>query len=161
MKPILLSVCLISLLSCPPVLGAQAIWISNVKLVSPERLDRIETGSVLIEDGRIAAVERGKAGRKPAGARLVDGKGYFLTPGLIDSHVHLHAVPGMGVEQVEGRRLMTEQYFRQLPRSFLYYGFTTVIDLALADRGVIDRFNQAPLHPDVQHCGEPLVFANG
>ena len=161
MKPILLFACLIPLLFCRPAHADQAIWISNVKLVSPERLDRIETGSVLIEDGRIAAVVRGTAGRKPAGARLVDGKGYFLTPGLIDSHVHLHAVPGMGVEHVAGQRLMTEQYFRQLPRSFLYYGFTTVIDLALADRGIIDRFNQAPLHPDVQHCGEPLVFANG
>ena len=151
----------LSLLSCLPAFASGAIWITNVKLVSPERLDRIERGSVLIEDGRIAAVERGARVRKPAGATLVDGKGYFLTPGLIDSHVHLHAVPGMSAEQAAAQPLMQQQYFRQLPRSFLYYGFTTVIDLALADRGVIDRFNQAPLHPQVVHCGEPLVFANG
>ena len=157
----LLFACLLSLLYLPSASASGAIWISNVKLVSPERLDRIERGSVLIEDGRIAAVERGTRGRKPAGATLVDGQGYFLTPGLIDSHVHLHAVPGMSAEQAAAQPSMQQQYFRQLPRSFLYYGFTTVIDLALADRGVIDRFNQAPLHPEVVHCGEPLVFANG
>jgi imidazolonepropionase-like amidohydrolase len=161
MKPTLLFACLLSLLPCSSALASGAIWISNVKLVSPERLDRIESGSVLIENGRITAVERGTQRRKPAGATLVDGKGYFLTPGLIDSHVHLHAVPGMSGEQAAAKSLMTQQYFRQLPRSFLYYGFTTVIDLALADRRVIDNFNQAPLHPQVVHCGEPLVFANG
>lgn len=161
MKPILLSACLISLLSCSTAMASDAIWISNVRLVSPEKLDRIETGNVLIEDGRIAAVQRGTGARKPPGARLVDGKGYFLTPGLIDSHVHLHAVPGMSAEHTAAQAEVTQQYFRQLPRSFLYYGFTTVVDVALADRGVIDRFEQAPLHPDVVHCGEPLVFANG
>jgi hypothetical protein len=152
---------ILSLLSCSPANASGAIWITNVRLVSPERLDRIEPGSVLVENGRIAAVERGAKARKPAGATLVDGKGYFLTPGLIDSHVHLHAVPGMSAEQAAAQPSMQQQYFRQLPRSFLYYGFTTVIDLALADRGVIDRFNAAPLHPQVVHCGEPLVFANG
>jgi len=72
----------------PAASAAEAVWITNVKLVSPEKLDRIETGSVLIEDGRIAAVRRGPGQRMPAGARRVDGKGYYLTPGLIDSHVH-------------------------------------------------------------------------
>jgi hypothetical protein len=161
MKPALFSACLFALLSCTTASGADAVWISNVHIVSPERLDAIETGSVLIEDGRIATVRRGRGGRQPAGARLVDGKGYFLTPGLIDSHVHLHAVPGMNAGHATAQAEMTQQYFRQLPRSFLYYGYTTVIDVALAERAVIDRFNQAPLHPDVVHCGEPLVFANG
>ena len=64
MKPILLSACL---LFCSPAFASGAIWISNVKLVSPERLDRIEAGSVLIENGRIAAVERGtRAASRPA-----------------------------------------------------------------------------------------------
>ena len=157
----LLFVFLLSLLLSPLAKASGATWITNVNLVSPERLDRIELGSVLVKDGRIAAVERGVRTRKPAGATLVDGKGYFLTPGLIDSHVHLHAVPGMSAEQAAAQPLMQQQYFRQLPRSFLYYGFTTVIDLALADRRVIDNFNAAPLHPQVVHCGEPLVFANG
>lgn len=149
-------------LCCAGATAASAdIWITNVKLVSPERLDRIEAGSVLLRDGKIAAVQRGGVQRRPAGAARVDGKGYFLTPGLIDSHVHLHGVPGMNVEQPKTMRALADAYYRQMPRSYLYYGFTTVIDLALADRAVVDGFNAAPLHPDLVHCGEPVVFANG
>lgn len=141
--------------------AAEAVWITNVKLVSPEKLDRIEPGSVLVKDGRIAAVHRGSKARMPAGARRIDGKGYYLTPGLIDSHVHLHAVPGMSIEQAKEEPLLAESYQRQLPRSFLYYGYTTVVDLAVADEKVIERFRAAPLHPEVVHCGQPLPMANG
>jgi len=141
--------------------AAEVVWITNVKLVSPERLERIEPGSVLVEGGRIAAVYRGAGGRMPPGARRVDGKGGYLTPGLIDSHVHLHAVPGMSLEQAKDEGALAQRYRQQLPRSFLYYGYTTVVDLAVADMDVIARFRAAPLHPDVVHCGQPLPMANG
>jgi hypothetical protein len=139
---------------------AAPTWITNVRLVSPEKLDRIEKGSVLVDGERIIRVERG-AGRKPAGATVVDGKGYFLTPGLIDSHVHLHQVPGMVAEPDAALRAMSRTYFEQMPRSYLYHGFTTLVDLAIADDKVIADFNAAPLHPQLLHCGQPLVLANG
>ncbi|HEX8612269.1 MAG TPA: amidohydrolase family protein [Telluria sp.] len=161
MKRTLLPAILATLMLCSPAFGAGTTWIANVKLVSPEKLDRIETGSVLIDGGRIARVERGPSRAAPAGARVVDGKGYYLTPGLIDAHVHLHAVPGMSMEQGASGDSMARAYFRQLPRSFLYHGFTTVIDLAVSDYGVIERLRKEPLHPDVFHCGEALVLANG
>lgn len=141
--------------------AAEAIWITNVKLVSPERLERIEEGSVLVVDGRIAAVRRGPGHAMPPGSRRVDGRGGYLAPGLIDSHVHLHAVPGMRLDQVKDEQALARAYYTQLPRSFLYYGYTTVIDLALADMGVIERFRAAPLHPDLFHCGQPAVLENG
>jgi imidazolonepropionase-like amidohydrolase len=64
------------------------IWIADVTIVSPERLDQIEKGSVLIENGRIARVERGEGVKTPDGARAISAKGEYLIPGLIDSHVH-------------------------------------------------------------------------
>jgi imidazolonepropionase-like amidohydrolase len=51
--------------------------------------DRIENGSVLMRDGRIAAVGSGLAA--PADATVVDAKGKWVTPGLIDAHSHLGA----------------------------------------------------------------------
>jgi hypothetical protein len=161
MKPILFASCLSLALLNPAAATAGTIWITNVKLVSPEKLDRIESGSVLVDDGRIVAVSRGAGQRRPAGAVTVDGRGGYLAPGLIDSHVHLHGVPGMTPEMSTEKHELAAAYFRQLPRSYLYYGYTTVIDLALADRKVIDDFNAAPVHPDVVHCAEPLVMANG
>jgi imidazolonepropionase-like amidohydrolase len=136
-------------------------WITDVTIISPERLDHIKTGSVLIEDGMIVRVERKEEVKKPAGATVVSGKGQFLIPGLIDSHVHLASLPGIGFDQVAGKSAMIRAYYKQLPRSYLYYGYTTVIDLAVTDRQVLEDFRQAPLHPDLYSCGEPLVFANG
>jgi hypothetical protein len=151
----------LSLLFCAEATAGQQTWITNVKLVSPEQLDLIEAGSVLLEGDRIVRVERGGAGKAPKGARIIDGKGGYLTPGLIDSHVHLIAVPGMSFEQADAMKDMANAYFAQMPRSFLYYGYTTVIDLAAGRREFIDKVKQSPLHPDVYDCGAPLVFANG
>jgi len=56
-------------------------WITDVTIISPERLGNIEKGSVLIENGRIARVERNQKAKKPAGATVVVGKGQYLIPG--------------------------------------------------------------------------------
>ena len=141
--------------------AADRTWITDVTIISPENLDHIEKGSVLIENGRIARVERKKKAKKTAGATVVSGKGQFLIPGLIDSHVHLAVVPGVNFTQPEGKPEMIQKYFKQLPRSYLYYGYTTLVDLAVVDRHALDDFKQAPLHPDLYDCGESLPFANG
>jgi imidazolonepropionase-like amidohydrolase len=163
----LFSVLFVSVLPVAVVAGqtseqaANRTWITDVTIISPERLDRVRTGSVLIEDGRIVRVERKGGVKKPAGAMVVSGKGQFLIPGLIDSHVHLASVPGAGFDQIGGKSGMIRAYYKQLPRSYLYYGYTTVIDLAVIDRQVLEDFRQTPLHPDLYSCGEALVFANG
>jgi imidazolonepropionase-like amidohydrolase len=140
-------------------------WITDVRIISPEKLDHIDNGSVLIENGRIVRVERKKGAKKPAGATAVSGEGQFLIPGLIDSHVHLASIPGMKLDvsfgPAEARPTWIKEYFRQLPRSYLYFGYTTLVDLAVLDRRVLDDFRQAPLHPDLYDCGDSLPFANG
>ena len=57
---------------------------------------RIEGGSVLLKDGKIAAV--GKDITVPADAVVIDGTGKFVTPGLIDDHSHLGVYPAPGTE---------------------------------------------------------------
>lgn len=139
---------------------ASRTWITDVTIISPENLDHIEKGSVLIENGRIVRVERKQGASKPSGATVISGKGQFLIPGLIDSHVHLASVPGMSFDQDESKP-MIRAYYKQLPRSYLYYGYTTVVDLAVVDHQALENFRQAPLHPDLYDCGESLPFANG
>ena len=55
---------------------------------------RIESGSILLRDGKIEAV--GPSVQAPADALVIDGTGKFVTPGLIDVHSHLgvYASPG-------------------------------------------------------------------
>jgi len=149
----------------PPNQSASRIWITDVTIVSPESLDHVVEGSVLIEDGRIVRVERKKGTKKPDGATVVSGKGQFLIPGLIDSHVHLASIPGVTYEMSFGpdavTSVMIKEYFKQLPRSYLYFGYTTLVDLAVIERRVLDEFRQAPLHPDLYDCGQSLPTANG
>ena len=57
---------------------------------------RIENGVVLVTDGRVAAVG-GASTPVPAGYRLVDARGRFVTPGIIDVHSHLGVYPSPGV----------------------------------------------------------------
>jgi hypothetical protein len=140
---------------------ANRTWISEVTIISPENLTHIERGSVLIENGRIAKIYRGETPPTPAGATVVSGKGQFLIPGLIDSHVHLASVPGMSFDEGHRVSAMVPEYYAQLPRSYLYYGYTAVVDLAALDPKVLDDFRQTPLHPDLYTCGESLPFANG
>lgn len=54
----------------------------------------IRGGSVLLRDGKVAAV--GASVDAPADALVIDGAGRFVTPGLIDTHSHLGVYPAPG-----------------------------------------------------------------
>jgi imidazolonepropionase-like amidohydrolase len=144
---------------------SRQIWITDVTIVSPDDLAHLDRGSVFIENGRIARVERNQSARPPAGAIVFSGKGGFLIPGLIDSHVHLASVPGVGVELMvnpdAAQAAMIAGYYKQLPRSYLYFGYTTLVDLAVVRREVLNDFRRAPLHPDLYDCGPSVPLANG
>jgi imidazolonepropionase-like amidohydrolase len=56
----------------------------------------IPNGQVLMVDGKIAAV--GATVDAPAGVRVVDATGKFVTPGVIDVHSHLGVYPSPGVD---------------------------------------------------------------
>ncbi len=73
-----------------PALAAQAVAITDAT-VYPVSGPRLEHATVLIQDGRIAAV--GTSVPVPAGATVVDGRGKVVTPGLI----HATTALGLGV----------------------------------------------------------------
>lgn len=137
------------------------IWITDAIIISPENLDHVEKGSVLIEDGRIARVERTQEAKKPDGATVVPGNGQYLIPGLMDSHVHVTSIPGMGPDQEKTQEWMVKSYLKQLPRSYLYYGNTTLVDLVATDPQELNDFRHEPLHPDLYDCNPSMPLANG
>ncbi len=58
---------------------------------------KIENGVVVVTDGRVAAVG-GASTPVPSGHRVVDARGRFVTPGIIDVHSHLGVYPSPGVQ---------------------------------------------------------------
>jgi len=66
-------------------IAAETTIIRNATILTITK-GRIEKGSVLIQDGKIAEV--GTTVNARSGAIVVDGTGKYLTPGIIDCHSH-------------------------------------------------------------------------
>ncbi len=73
---------------------------------------RLEAADVLLENGRIAAVGHGLA--VPANATRVDGRGKWVTPGIIDVHSHLGVYPSPGTQSHSDGNEMTSPVTAQV-----------------------------------------------
>lgn len=137
---------------------SQNMVISSVTIITPRIGDRVSTTHnqwVDIVDGRIAKISSTPIAVRTK-SRLIDGKGKYLIPGLMDSHVHTQTMPGL--DRSDPKLLPLQQAFlKQQPRSYLYYGVTQILDPALTPDAVAS-FESAPLNPDILFCGAaPIV----
>src|SRR5881296_2548720 len=69
-----------------PAEPGQVILIQNATVLTVSH-GAIEHGSILIKDGKIAAV--GQSVKAPEGAQVIDASGQFVIPGIIDCHSHI------------------------------------------------------------------------
>src|SRR5687768_9516063 len=69
--------------------------VTNVTIFDGEG-GRIDNGSILFAEGKIVAL--GQSVDAPAGAVTIDGRGKWVTPGIIDVHSHLGDYPSPSVE---------------------------------------------------------------
>jgi imidazolonepropionase-like amidohydrolase len=78
-------------LAAAPGVGQEAapLAIRDVTLIDGTGAPARPGSSVLVRDGRIAAVGPAAEVEIPSGTRVVDGSGKFLIPGLWDMHTHL------------------------------------------------------------------------
>jgi len=147
--------CLV-LSSVAVIAAAQDLRIEHVQIISPELAAPVRDATVDIHEGRIVAISRNSISRSSQ-VDTIDGRGLYLAPGLIDSHVHLLNVPGMTAEQAQRHPDIAELARRQMPRSFLYFGFTTLIDL-ISTPDAMARWKSQALVPDTYFCGAaPLI----
>lgn len=138
---------------CQHALAADVL-IENVTIVSPERSQPVRSQWVLIRDERIAQISSKPIDAK--GAQRVSGAGKFLTPGLTDSHVHVSDAVGLpqGAHLSELKPL-ADAFYRQQPRSYLYFGVTQVLDPANVPEAIA-AFEAQPQHPDLFRCGATM-----
>lgn len=133
------------------------LLIRDVTVVSPERSAPLPHVDVLIRAGRIAKI--GPRLVAP-GSQNLAGRGRFLIPGLIDSHVHIASPVGFDNTVASAHPDLPAAYRAQVPRAYLAFGFTTLIDLAFDPRTGAS-FEAAPLHPRLFNCGPGLRIAGG
>lgn len=63
--------------------------ISNVTVIPMDSERVLKDRSVVIENGVITVVGPAAKVKTPPGARVIDGKGKYLIPGLFDMHIHI------------------------------------------------------------------------
>lgn len=71
--------------------------------------ERIELGTLIIEEDKIMAVGPSSQVEIPEGAEVVDCGGKYIMPGLIDTHIHLdlHGMPDTSHEALVEDKLRT------------------------------------------------------
>jgi allantoinase len=82
--------------------------------------DGVRPAAILVRDGRIAAIEPGARAAPAAGERVIDAGALAVSPGLVDSHVH---IDDPGRESWEG--------FAHATRAAAAGGVTTIVDMPL------------------------------
>ena len=137
---------------------AEDLLIKNVTVVSPEREAPSAATNVLVRDGRIVAIGRELSQGAHGSEHVIDGAGRYLTPGLIDAHTHLSDIPGMSFEHELSHPNIAREARRQIPRSYLYHGFTSVIDMMAGPPDVIAEWNNLAIRPHAYFCGAAPVF---
>jgi imidazolonepropionase-like amidohydrolase len=156
------------LLNDPPA-AAGLTWLANARLFDGTAAPVRERVSVLVEDGRIAAIA--EAGEEPPeAARVIDLGGRTLMPGLIDAHQH--ATAGSRYFRKSANEAGTEAIWpgtaahvvAQVFRELLRMGITTFRDVGGYDDLLVEA-RQAMRYgafdgPRVLACGR-IVSATG
>src|SRR5687768_16664615 len=91
---------LVALLIAPALADAQTVAITNARVHTISG-PVIERGTVVIRDGKIAAV--GSDVAVPSGARVIDAAGKVVTPGFFDSST------GLGTVEIDADQASNDQ----------------------------------------------------
>jgi imidazolonepropionase-like amidohydrolase len=130
--------------------AAGSVVITNATVIDGTGAAPRRGVSVVIAGDRIAAVTTSIAARE--GARVIDGSGKYVIPGLIDAHAHLDFPMVFQLTPAE-----REQVVAHVPRAFLYNGVTTVLNLSAQEEWIWKQ-------REAQRAGRlvaPRIFAMG
>jgi imidazolonepropionase-like amidohydrolase len=90
----------------------------------------LERGSILLQNGKIAAV--GVTVNAPADATVIDASGKWVTPGVIDTHSHLGVYAAPGIESLADGNEMTNPNTAEVSTEHAIWPQDPQFELALA-----------------------------
>lgn len=162
-------------LVCAALLGnisakAGTIAIVGATLVHPERAAAnavVKNQTIVMLDDRITAIGPADSTPVPRGATVIDGKGKWVVPGLIDAHVHffqsgnLYARPDVAAFPSVPYAQEVARNKERLPETFkvwLASGVTSVVDIGgpMWNFKVREMAEQSKAAPRVAVAG-PLI----
>lgn len=115
----------VAALVIPQFADAQTLAVINARIVATPDAAPIALGTVLIRDGKIAALGDAESVVVPDGMEALDAAGGTVVAGFWNSHVHLIAPP------LDNTATQTDAVLSQaLSSAYLRWGFTTIFDIA-------------------------------
>lgn len=136
--------CLVAVLALgavsAPSAVAQDLAIVNARVLPAPDAEPLADATVLVRDGRIAAVGDAGGIDVPGRVEVIDGTGLTVVAGYWNSHVHLDTVP-LRQAATQPAQALTDA----LRRDYVRWGFTTIFDIgslpgaAMALRDRIER----------------------
>ena len=143
------------------------VLFTNVNIFNGSEDKLYENHQVLVEGNLIKAISAGEIETK-SHARIIDGGGRTLMPGLIDAHVHLNMqFGGFGTDRgIQGMQDMTWEEIGALAyesaREYLPAGVTTVRDLCGMSQGLRKHIDSGALEgPRIYTSGACLGQTSG
>jgi len=157
--------------AAPGAIESPLTAIVGVTVVHPERTGGNVTApgsNVIIDGDRIAAVGSADTTPVPPGAKLIDGRGRWLIPGLVDAHVHFFQSGNLYTRPDAADFNAWMPYAREVARNkarldatfkvWLANGVTAVVDLGgpMWNFEMRDLADKSPAAPRVAVTG-PLI----
>ncbi|GLQ19557.1 amidohydrolase family protein [Algimonas porphyrae] len=150
-KLLAISTGLIVLTACQQDQGEVDIAIRDIAIVDIAT-GTVETGqTVLIDEGRIVAVQSRRDEPSFAADQTLSGTGAYLMPGLWDMHVHLHVGTPEGLAIIDPARW-------HVPLS-LSYGVTGMRDMASRMDDIVNLRDQLDAKREAGEAAPELVIA--
>jgi imidazolonepropionase-like amidohydrolase len=140
--------------------NAADVALTHARIYAAPDAAPIADGTILIHDGRIAALGAGGALRVPRDAERIDLHGGTVMAGFWNSHVHFMTPPLLNAAKHSDAEL-TQELTQMLTR----WGFTTVFDIAsmLTNTSVIRQRIAAGqvIGPTILTVGDPFFPKGG
>ena len=136
------------------------IRFTNANVIDTRKGQVLADHEVRIKDGRIVDVSAEPLYGQDD--QVVDLKGRYLMPGLVDSHVHVTAItPNFALLETLSPFYVGAKS-NELLESMLMRGFTTVRDAGGADYGLAKAIEEDSLiGPRILYCGNALSQTGG
>ena len=152
------------------------IVITHVTLVDVEKKQLLPNTTVTVSGKMISSVQPDSKANIPAGAKIIDGKGKYLVPGMTDAHIHFFQSGGLYArpDAIDLRKHMpyekeirwTQNNMTDVLKRYVQNGITNVVDVgaSLNFLSLREKFRDKTYAPAVYMTGplltsyEPSVY---
>src|ERR1700757_2159701 len=125
---------------------APKIVLTHVRVIDGTGASAVDDQNVVIEAGKISAIQQGADVAASAGATVLDLRGYTVMPGIVGMHNHLFyiAAPNLNSEWKSEPPLLAPQMTFSAPRLYLAGGVTT-----MRTTGSVETYTDLNLKHDI------------